>query len=82
MQRVLYAFQKDSWATFVQNIEHFKNVKKIVTLDWNCCLKGEYIICKHEKISLPSYHKITYYMYIGGTYYYQETSETILPDVI
>ena len=38
-------------------------------------LKGEYIICKHEKISLPSYHKISFF--IGGTYYSQESSETV-----
>ena len=39
-------------------------------------LKEEYIICKYEKISIPSYHKITYF--IGGTYYSQESSDAIL----
>ena len=36
-------------------------------------------ICKHEKISHLSYHKIAYS--IGGTYYSQESSD-ILPGVI
>ena len=43
-------------------------------------LKGEYIICKNRKVTLPSYHKIAYF--IGGTYYPQESGETILPDAI
>ena len=43
-------------------------------------LKGEYIICKLKKMSLPSFHKITYF--IGATYCSQESSEMILPDVL
>ena len=65
--------------SFYEFWENIQILSQLPEIHYNS-LQGEYIICKDEKISLPSYHKITYF--IRGAYYSQESSESILPGVI